>query len=232
MHIFNRGESRLDRKHIIKMLEYCGMSYSNCQPEEPDEKLIFINDKKTDVQCFLRIKGSTLIIVFRGSDSKKDWKVDFKFWETIVLHKGLSSKIRVHAGFISTYRSQSVRGEIHKYMDETIKKVYVTGHSYGAALAVLCAIDLKYKFPQRDYEVIVFGCPRVGNNAFKKFYNLRLFKTIRVENKRDVVPRVPFAFLGYRHVGTKIRIGKNSFLKPFSMKEHTLQEYYSNIWDV
>lgn len=214
------------------MLEYCGMSYSNCQPENSNEKLIFINDKKTDVQCFLRIKDGVLIIVFRGSDSKKDWKVDFKFWKTMVPYSNFLSKIKVHSGFISTYKSRNVRGEIHKFINENIKKVCVTGHSYGAALAILCAVDLKYNFPQKDYEVVVFGCPRVGNNAFKKSYNLRLFKTIRVENKRDIVPTVPFAFLGYRHVGARLKIGKSNFFKPFSMKEHNLQEYYSNIWDV
>ncbi len=222
----------MDKKHIVKMLEYCGMSYTDCQPEDSDEKLIFINDKKTDVQCFLRIKNRTLIIAFRGSDSKKDWKADFKFWGTMIPYNNFSHKIRVHSGFISTYKCQNVRGKIHKFINEDIKKIFVTGHSYGAALALLCAIDLKYNFPDKNYEVVVFGCPRVGNNAFKKFYNLRLFKTIRVENRRDIVPKVPFVFLGYRHVGAKIKIGKGGILRPFSMKNHNLQEYYSNIWDV
>jgi len=213
------------------MLEYCGMSYSNSQSEDPNEKLIFINDKKTDVQCFLRIKNDTLIITFRGSDSKKDWRADFKFLGTMIPYNNFSYAIRVHSGFISTYKSPDVRGKIHKIMDENIKKIYVTGHSYGAALAVLCAIDLKYNFPYKDYEVIVFGCPRVGNNAFKKFYNLRLFKTIRIETRGDIIPKLPFTFLGYRHVGARIKIGHCDFLRPFSMKQHNLQEYYSYIWD-
>lgn len=222
----------MNRNRIIKMLEYCGMSYTNHQPENPDEKLIFINDKKTDVQCFLRIRNDTLIIVFRGSDSKKDWEVDFKFCKTMVPYSNFLSKIRVHSGFISTYKSPNVRGRLHEYIDENIKKIYITGHSYGAALAVLCAIDLKYNFPRKDYEVIVFGCPRVGNNAFKKSYNLRLFKTMRIENRRDIVPKLPFAFLGYRHVGARIKIGPGGLLRPYSMREHNLQEYYSYIWDV
>ncbi len=231
-YIFNRGESRLDKKQIIKMLEYCGMSYSDCQAEGSDGKLIFVNDKKTGIQCFLRVNSSILTIVFRGSDSKKDWQADFKFWEALIPYNHFSHKIKVHTGFISTYKSHSVRGKIREFVNENIKKIYVTGHSYGAALAILCAIDLRCNFPHKDYEVVVFGCPRVGNKAFKNFYNLRLFKTLRVEHRRDIVPKVPFAFLGYRHVGAKIKIGKGELFKPYSMKKHNLQEYYSNIWDI
>lgn len=222
----------MNKSTIIRMLEYCGMSYINHQPCVDDEEIIFINDKKTDVQCFVRIFKDTMTIAFRGSDSLKDWKVDSKFWKTEVPYNNYSSKIRVHSGFISTYKSQHVRGKIHKIVSDRIKKIYVTGHSYGAALAILCAVDLEYNFPDKSYEVVVFGCPRVGNSAFKKSYNLRIFKTLRVENKNDIVPKVPFAFLGYRHVGAKMTIGKNNFLRPFSMKKHSLQEYYSSIWDV
>lgn len=221
----------LEIKQIIKMLEYCGMSYSNFQPEFPYEKLIFIDDKMTDIQCFLRIVKNEIIIVFRGSDSKKDWKTDSKFWKTEIPYGNSRSKIRVHSGFINAYKSPNIRMRIQKYVsDFDIQKIYLTGHSYGAALAVLCAVDLEYNFPKKDYEVMVFGCPRVGNNAFKKSYNLRLFKTLRVENSGDIVTKIPFAFLGYRHVGAKFKIGKNKRGIPFSMKKHNLQEYYSNIW--
>ena len=107
----------------------------------------------------------------------------------------------------------------------------MTGHSYGAALAILCAVDLEYNYPFKDYEVIVFGCPRVGNKAFKDSYNLRIFKTLRVETRNDFITKLPFKFLGYEHVGSAIKL-KNFVFNPFSNKYHALQEYYSNIWDV
>ena len=207
------------------------MSYSNFQPEFSGEKLIFIDDKKTDIQCFLRINQDIATVVFRGSDSKKDWQTDSKFWKTTVPYGNYSSKIRVHSGFINAYKSPNIRIKIQKCLNSfDIQKVHLTGHSYGAALAILCAVDLEYNFPKKDYEVVVFGCPRVGNNAFRKSYNLRVFKTLRVENSGDVVTKIPFAFLGYRHVGAKLHIGKNTRFLPFSMKKHALQEYYSNIW--
>lgn len=214
---------------VIKMLEYCGMSYKNIQPET-DEKIVFINDKVTDVQCFLRSAYDCMVITFRGSDSFKDWIVDAKFWKSTVPYGNYSSKIRVHSGFISAYKSGNVRGIIHKEVKKALpKKIILTGHSYGAALAVLCAADLEYNFPKNDYEVVVFGCPRVGNRYFQKSYNLRVFKTLRVEHIGDIVPRVPFACMGYRHVGSKLSVGGGpSFFVP-NMRFHALQEYYSNI---
>ena len=211
------------------MLEYCGMSYKNAQPKL-DEKLVFINDAKTDVQSFLRIKDDEMTITFRGSDSRKDWIADSKFWKSVVPYDNYSSKIRVHSGFISAYKSQEVRGRIQREMEKNrIKKVALTGHSYGAALAILCAVDLEYNFPQNDYEVIVFGCPRVGNKYFRKSYNLRVFKTLRVEHVNDIVAKVPFLLMGYRHVGARLRIGNRGLSLLPSMHFHALQEYYPSV---
>lgn len=214
---------------IIKMLEYCGMSYKNTQPDVFD-KIIFINDKITDVQCFLRINSDEMTITFRGSDSHKDRIVDSKFWKSVIPYNNYRSKIRVHSGFISTYKSKSIRGRIQKEIEKNkIKKVALTGHSYGAALAILCAVDLEYNFPKNDYEVIVFGCPRVGNKYFQKSYNLRVFKTLRVENVNDLVTKVPFACMGYRHVGASLKFGCKSTFSVPNMHAHTLQEYYPSM---
>lgn len=222
----------MNMARIVQMLEYCGMSYKNIQAET-GEKIEFINDKKTDVQCFLRINGESMVIAFRGSDSAKDWDVNSRFWKTVVPYDNFKSDIRVHSGFIGTYKSKKVRGKIqNEILKNNIKKVTLTGHSYGAALAILCAVDLEYNFPKNDYEVIVFGCPRVGNAAFKKSYNLRLFKTLRVETYDDLVTKIPFAIMGYRHVGACLKIGRKKAIPIANMHHHSLQEYYSNIWAV
>lgn len=220
----------MNKIQVLKMLEYCGMSYNDIQARNQNEKVIFINDKDTDVQCFLIIKNYVLTIVFRGSDSEKDWKANFKYWKTTIPYGNKNSNIRVHSGFISTYKSKNVRKKIHKYVTEDVKKIVLTGHSYGAALAILCGVDLQYNFPQKDFEVVVFGCPRVGNRAFKKSYDLRIFKTLRIENPGDIVTKVPFSFLGYRHVGIKLKLKRTKkFFGIFN--NHSLQEYYCNFWD-
>ena len=219
----------LDKHKIIKMLEYSGISYKNIQPKDPKESIVFINDTKTDIQCFIRKRKEKLVIVFRGSDSKKDWLTDFQFWKKTVPYNNFSSKIRVHSGFLNAYKSKSVRDKIHSLITKDIYKIQITGHSYGAGLATLCAVDLEYNFSYIDYEVILFGSPRVGNKAFKESYNKRVFKTIRVENGNDIVTKIPFKFLGYRHIGTKLHIGNPQLFGIISFSEHELEKYYNKL---
>jgi len=224
----------LNKIKIIKLLEYSGLSYNDVQPEEDQQILCSVNDVETDVCYHIRKQGSTLIIAFRGSDSKKDWSFNLDFCKKVIPYGNLESKIKVHSGFINAYKSKNVRNNILKFVTDKIDRIELTGHSYGAALAIICAVDLQYNFSNKDYEVIVFGCPRVGNKAFKESYNKRVFKTLRVENRGDIVTKVPLFLMGYRHVGARLIIGKRKVF-PFFLygkNNHLLQEYYSNIWDV
>ena len=48
---------------------------------------------------------------------------------------------------------------------------YVIGHSMGAAMATLSALDLKFSIqPTPDVRVYTFGSPRVGNDIFATFF--------------------------------------------------------------
>ena len=78
-------------------------------------------------------------------------------------------------------------------------------------------------------EVIVFGCPRGGNYAFRKFYNERIFKALRIENGNDIVTKIPLLIMGYRHVGEKIHIGRKRSPFLFSFKSHAPQAYFGQI---
>jgi hypothetical protein len=47
--------------------------------------------------------------------------------------------------------------------------LYVLGHSMGAALATICAMDVKFKANLTDVRLYTFGSPRVGNDKFAAF---------------------------------------------------------------
>ena len=49
--------------------------------------------------------------------------------------------------------------------------LYVAGHSMGAAMAHICALDLKFTLGFDDVNVYTYGSPRVGNTIFKDFFN-------------------------------------------------------------
>ena len=218
----------MNKFEMMRMLELSSIAYRDNQPLCNCTKMVVVEDEKTDTECFVRIRDGLVIVTFRGTDSKRNWMNNFCFAKRSVPYDNTDTEIRVHEGFLRTYRS--VRKKIHDLIPQGACRVIVTGHSLGAALAVLCAVDIQYNFPHKDVQAYLFGCPRVGNKAFSKSYNKRVFKTLRIVNGNDIVTKVPFAFMGYRHVGAKLKIGKNAGILPFSMKSHTLQEYYSNIW--
>jgi hypothetical protein len=71
-------------------------------------------------------------------------------------------------------------------------RIWLTGHSLGAALATLAAD--RFQDVQGLY---TFGSPRVGDRQFQKNFQLRAY---RVVNGDDIVARVPPKGI-YRHVG-------------------------------
>ncbi|OQB14303.1 MAG: Lipase (class 3) [Firmicutes bacterium ADurb.Bin193] len=220
----------MNNQELLKRLEYSALAYSNKYPYIPGCELLFIDTGKIGVQLLVKAEQDELMIAFRGTDSLEDAITDVRFWKQTIPYNNNSSKIRVHTGFINAYKSDCVRNTVWNLITPDIHRIVVTGHSYGAALAVLCAVDLQYNFDKIDYEVFLYGCPKVGNRAFAKSYNKRLFKTYRVENSNDAVTKVPFWIMGYRHVGIRIHVGAPRLFFWLSVKDHSLRRYYENIW--
>lgn len=157
--------------------------------------------------------ANTLVIAFRGSQQPKDWVNDFDGWHTVIPYGNFESDIRVHQGFLKCYKS--VRDEILCYIEakkDKIKNIYVTGHSLGGALSLLCAVDVQYNTSVIPV-VYTSGAPCVGNKAWAESYNRRVPATTRTYARCDVVPKLPpWWFLlrvsgGYKHVSASNPIG-------------------------
>lgn len=218
----------LQTTDIIDAMALSAAAYRNVQPASPFETLMMISDQASDVQGYLRKRDGCLTVTFRGSTTYKDWKTNLSFNKKVVPYGNHGSKIRTHSGFLTAYKSAAIRDTIHSVVSEDIDRIKISGHSQGAALAILCGVDLQYNFPDKDYEVVLFGAPRVGNRAFQKSYDKRLFKTVRIENGNDWVTKLPFAFIGYRHVGAAVHIGTPRIPLIFSHRAHNIKFYYKN----
>ena len=210
------------------MLEKASCAYKDNMPKCYGSFYEIIEDKATDTECFIRKNRSEILIIFRGTDSSINWTNNFIFCKKTIPYGNKDTKIRVHSGFLKGYKS--VRDTLHTKIPLDSCKIRITGHSLGAALAVLCAIDLQYNFKNADIEVFLFGSPRVGNNAFAKSYNKRVFKTLRVTNGNDIVTKLPPKIFGYRHVGINIHTGILSLPFTFSFEEHRPENYYKSLW--
>lgn len=72
------------------------------------------------------------------------------------------------------------------------KALYICGHSLGGAMATVAASRLN------PHALYTYGSPRVGTRKFVQNITCKHYRHV---NNNDIVPKVPFAFLGYRHHG-------------------------------
>lgn len=130
---------------------------------------------------------SFAILVFRGTDSKRDYVTDM---ECGLLPRN-QHEVGVHKGFRKAL--DSVWNEIDKELSQLICPIFYTGHSLGAALATLAAA----RYAPRA--VYTFGSPRVGNEAFAA--SLQIVPVHRVVDNKDAAALFPPEAMGFRHVG-------------------------------
>ncbi|XP_019158983.1 PREDICTED: phospholipase A(1) DAD1, chloroplastic-like [Ipomoea nil] len=110
----------------------------------------------------------------------------------------------VESGFLSLYTSSvgssqslqsSIRDEISRilkvYGDEPLS-ITISGHSLGAALAILTAYDIKQTFQNLPHVTVMsFGGPRVGNPSFRCHLERQGTKVLRIVNSDDPITKVP-----------------------------------------
>ncbi|KAJ7824121.1 alpha/beta-hydrolase, partial [Mycena leptocephala] len=92
-----------------------------------------------------------------------------------------------------------------------VKKIVVTGHSLGAALATMTAVMIKDAVdPSVDVYMTGFGLPRGGNQRWADFLDSQVTRPhFRLQPKRPV-PTVPPKFLGFQHSSGEIHIVDDS----------------------
>jgi len=155
---------------------------------------------KRSTQCFVASNEQFAVVAFRGSEV---WRRRGEFEPRVI-----ASDFMTNADFwLADWRNG---GKVHrgfkKALDEVWEdlfphiaalqrrgcKIWMTGHSLGAALATLAAD----RFGE-VHGVYTFGSPRVGNHRFKENYSIR---TYRFVYGNDIVARVPPPGF-YVHVG-------------------------------
>jgi len=163
-------------------------------------------------QCYIANNDKFAIVAFRGSEIWKkrerfefneviaDLKTNIDIWLTDWQHGG-----KVHRGFKKGL--DEVWLDLLPHIRELQGKgcrIWVTGHSLGAALATLFAC--RYG---KVEGVCTFGSPRVGNEEFKAHVNVKIY---RIVNNDDIVPRLPPPG-AYVHVGELKFIDRNGIIR-------------------
>lgn len=223
-------------------------------PADELRRVVAVCDDRREIA---RMGRRDIVIALRGTATCLEWAENVR--DLLVPIPDQKDQIhkqpKVECGFLSLYNTrgahvpslaESVVDEIHrlmeKYKGETLS-ITVTGHSLGAALALLVADEVSTCAPNvPPVAVFSFGSPRVGNRGFTDRITARNVKVLRIVNNQDVITRVPGMFVSegldrtlrnssaaavldvldnnmpwaYSHVGTELRVDTrmSPYLKP------------------
>lgn len=174
------------------------------------------------------VDGSDMIvIVFRGTENELDWTTNLN-----TRFVALQGGTRVHTGFFQAY--WPIRDAMFAFVTSAIRAkqrpVYITGHSLGGALALMATAELANHDDALIRDSIAacytFGCPRAGDSSFDQYVKAPLY---RITNGVDLVPAIPPAFLGYRHVGDTRYFGKRG-TAPSRRSPNIFQKTWRTLW--
>lgn len=151
-----------------------------------------------------------LVVVIRGTDSIWDWIHDASF---LMLPCAINKSTGMtEDGFSSVYQSlrtarvggaSLVAAIGSAFSGGSATSVTVTGHSLGAALATLVALDVALNTACKNPASYTYASPRVGDHIFASSYNSAVPYTYRIANRQDIVPQVPPIIpLPYEHANT------------------------------
>jgi hypothetical protein len=152
-----------------------------------------------------------VLIVIRGTDTILEWLVDAEF-ESCPF-PGIADAGRVEDGFCgvySTLRCASPSTDPLSFIRQLAPgtKVTIAGHSLGAAVATLLALDVAVNAPDVPLTLYTYASPKVGDAAFAAFCDARVVTHWRIANAADIVPRLPPAYVA---TGTEIELNSKTF---------------------
>ncbi|KAH9953333.1 alpha/beta-hydrolase [Russula dissimulans] len=129
------------------------------------------------------------------------------------LFPNVPNDVLLHSGFALEHQKTApqILEEVKRLMVmHSSSYVVLIGHSLGGALAEIDSLFMKLNLPEgTTVQGATFGKPRVGNEAWATFFDSKITKFTRVNNKRDPVPTVPGRLLGFRHPHGEIHIKSN-----------------------
>lgn len=136
-------------------------------------------------QAFVAHNKTDVVVCFRGTESLGDWLVDLKITATERTYG------EVHRGFLKAYQVVEPTMAVHlQTAAASGKRLWLTGHSLGGALAVMAALEISQ--PASLAGIYTFGQPRCVDWRSATFGKGRFGEVFcRFVNDDDLVTRVP-----------------------------------------
>ncbi|KAL3815002.1 hypothetical protein ACJIZ3_016270 [Penstemon smallii] len=163
-----------------------------------------------DKKEIARLGRRDVVIALRGTVTCLEWLENLRATLTPLPYPDSDSDSDSHSGpmvesgFLSLYTSNlRNRPSLQTILREEISRILekygaeqlsftITGHSLGAALAILAAYDIKETFKNSPLvTVISFAGPRVGNWSLRCSLEKQGTKVLRIVNSDDLITKVP-----------------------------------------
>ena len=221
----NATEYSLDNAGFL--LDACSVSYEDegkCRKWAENNNFIesfnyidtSIQNPINGTQCFVVQNPQAILIVFRGTDKTK-------FNDYLTNLQGAQKKTwnplgAIHEGFYDAFFTVWGKffGKTRIFPDllkQNNRKLWITGHSLGGALAQICAAQSELHDAIPVHSVYTYGQPRVGDKKFADvMYEKMGSRVFRVVNNKDIIPKVAPFTLGYRHFGKEYYYDKDGKL--------------------
>ncbi len=171
-----------------------------------------------------------IVVAFRGTKTDREWIADFTIDQ--VPFPYVQSNIEIHGGFLPIYQSCRETILYHLSKLSKVKPLLITGHSLGGALATLLTLDSIHSTSFQNISLATFGAPKVGNKAFKTFFNNVVPTSYRFVNLYDIVPLLPPTFIknkkepAYFHTKSLISF---SYDAGSILENHTMTTYQKGL---
>jgi len=152
-----------------------------------------------DTVCTVAANSDAIAVSFRGTASLQNWIRDLTLY-TLRTDFGL-----VHAGFYRGFQQlRSALEAVLRNLGTDGRKLVLTGHSLGGAMATLAAAHWRHSGEFDVASIYTFGQPAVGKASFREatgdFFGQQLFRFVY---EKDLVTRLPPR---YEHVGRLVHL--------------------------
>ena len=200
---------------VLPLAKMCEISYED--PEQVSKafeqfgfpKTVAVVSPLHSQVAFVASCNDVAVVIFRGTDDTEDWIININTY----MHQTPDGG--VHAGFSNAYSAmrQEIIAELKALKP---KHLWISGHSLGGAMALVCAYDL-VRFQETEISgIFTFGQPRVGRKQFASYLQNQIgMKYVHFVNELDGVPRLPTTC---EHCGLFIWFKDGKVLKSESYK--------------
>lgn len=165
---------------------------------------VYLTPGGTNAFAVMQTQRDEIIISFRGTIGLGAGLLGYLDWLNNFQSSRISDELlgNVHFGFHHALFGGAVGDSMWESLwrimlrlraENTLagKKIYITGHSKGGALALLAAARLKKEFGITASAVYTFESPRAGTVDFARRYAELGIPTFRFESRGDIVPHLP-----------------------------------------